>query len=106
MQEVADTSMSHSLSERDEQLFELLQVDLANVRHLMKLLEHRVQYEQPDIQARVSLTVMGRRLDAIIANSHELLAQPSAPANDASMGNAVEFRTERRDLTDPDFLKR
>ena len=70
----------------------------------MKLLEHRVQYEQPDIQARVSLTVMSRRLEAIIANSRELLSQPSTPANGFSMESNVEIRPERTDLTDPNLL--
>ena len=86
--------MPFSLTKRDEELFELLQVDLKNVRCLMRLLEHHVQCEQPDIQSRVSLSVMGRRLDAIIETSRKLLTQPQVPVNGTAIEDADRIRSQ------------
>lgn len=60
-----------------ESLLEPLLVDLGNVRALVVLMEERAKFETPDLQTRVSLEVMRRRLDAIIETSRAYLNEPT-----------------------------
>lgn len=78
-----------------DELLEPLLVDLGNVRELVVLLEQRTSFQAPDIQARVSLQVMRRRLDAIIASSHALLNEPQRQDLSTRVSSVTEFRTSR-----------
>ena len=78
-----------------EALTEPLLVDLANVRELMRLLEQHVRYHVPDVQTRVSLEVMGRRLDAVIETSESALFSDNSNSDPHFHDQSFGFRSMR-----------